>query len=185
MAKSAGGFMRIKDLVEQGYSPLDYRYYLLGGHYRSPLAFSLEALDGARNALNRIRVRVAEFKKSAEKERNVALEDIYKNEFLAVVSSDLNTSKGLALVWKVIDDVKVSPASKLEVLAYFDQLLGLDLLKEVSSEEVSQEIKALAQERVKLRQEKKWLEADEVRGQIADLGYEVLDTEDGYELKKK
>jgi cysteinyl-tRNA synthetase len=50
MSKSTGGFLTLQTLVDAGYDPLDYRYFLLSGHYRSQLQFSYQALGGARNA---------------------------------------------------------------------------------------------------------------------------------------
>ncbi|MDR1909246.1 MAG: cysteine--tRNA ligase, partial [Spirochaetaceae bacterium] len=50
MSKSSGNFLTLQSLIDAGYDPLDYRYFLLGGHYRSQLQFSFEGLDGARNA---------------------------------------------------------------------------------------------------------------------------------------
>ena len=50
MSKSAGGFITLQNLVEAGFDPLDYRYFLLGGHYRNQIKFSIDSLRGAQNA---------------------------------------------------------------------------------------------------------------------------------------
>ncbi len=50
MSKSSGGFLTLQTLIEKGYDALDYRFFLLGGHYRSQLAFSWDAMDSAKNA---------------------------------------------------------------------------------------------------------------------------------------
>ncbi|GAB1484798.1 hypothetical protein MASR2M78_36160 [Treponema sp.] len=50
MSKSKGGFLTLQSLLDAGYESLDYRYFLLGGHYRSQLQFSFDSLDSARNA---------------------------------------------------------------------------------------------------------------------------------------
>jgi cysteinyl-tRNA synthetase len=50
MSKSSGSFLTLQSLIDKGYNPLDYRYFLLGGHYRSQLQFSWDSLDGAKNA---------------------------------------------------------------------------------------------------------------------------------------
>jgi cysteinyl-tRNA synthetase len=50
MSKSKGGFITLQNLIDEGFDPLDYRYFLLGAHYRSQLQFSYEALEGAKNA---------------------------------------------------------------------------------------------------------------------------------------
>jgi cysteinyl-tRNA synthetase len=184
MAKSSGEFLKLQKIVDAGYSPLDYRYYLLGGHYRSPLLFSYEALDGARNARKRMKFLIEELKKELDLGRDEAAENALKEEFLSVVSNDLNTSIGLATAWKVIDDNKLSPASKLQVIEYFDSLFGLDLLKD-EEEDIDQAIIELAEQRQAFRLEKNWQESDNYRDKIAALGYDVLDTKEGYTLKKK
>jgi cysteinyl-tRNA synthetase len=58
MSKSKGGFITLKDLINEGFDPLDYRYFLLGAHYRSQLQFSFQALEGARNARKSLTDRV-------------------------------------------------------------------------------------------------------------------------------
>jgi cysteinyl-tRNA synthetase len=58
MSKSKAGFITLQKLIDDGFEPLDYRYFLLGAHYRSQLQFSYEALEGARNARKSLTDRV-------------------------------------------------------------------------------------------------------------------------------
>ena len=59
IAKSAGHTLRLADLVEAGYHPMAYRLFLLGGHYRSQLDFTMAAMDAAQATLRRLVTRVA------------------------------------------------------------------------------------------------------------------------------
>ena len=55
MSKSRGNFYKLKDIVSEGYSPLDLRYFFLSAHYRKQLDFSFKALDYAKNSLKRLK----------------------------------------------------------------------------------------------------------------------------------
>ena len=58
IAKSSGPVPRLADLVEDGYHPMAYRLFLLGGHYRSQLDFTTAAVDGAQTSLRRLVARI-------------------------------------------------------------------------------------------------------------------------------
>ena len=58
MSKSAGAFLTLQNLVDKGYDPLDYRYLLVGGHYRSQLQFSWDSLESARNSRKSLMERI-------------------------------------------------------------------------------------------------------------------------------
>ncbi|MDR3192236.1 MAG: cysteine--tRNA ligase, partial [Treponema sp.] len=73
MSKSAGGFITLQSLTDAGYDPLDYRYFLLGGHYRSQLQFSWESLEGARNARRSLLDQIRRLAEKAGKETVAAL----------------------------------------------------------------------------------------------------------------
>ena len=60
MAKSAGNFLTLQSLIEKGYSPLAYRYFLLTARYSAQINFSFEALDNAANALKKLKAKTAE-----------------------------------------------------------------------------------------------------------------------------
>ena len=178
MSKSKGSFIRLTDLIEKGYEPLDFRYLCLGTHYRNPLIFSYEALDGARTARKKLVEKVLEFK--CENEKGKAGKK-YLDAFTAAVNEDLNTTKALAVMWEVVKDETVD---RYSLLLKFDEILGLGL-KDLKEEKIPAEIKKLAEERLRARNEKDWARSDELREKIRSLGWEIGDTSEGYELKKK
>ena len=193
MAKSAGNFLRLQTLVEKGYDPLDYRYYLLTGHYRSQMMFSYEGLDSARNSLRRVKTKIAETQKLIKDiEAGVVktgatdqkLPAQFLAEFSAAIDDDLNTAIALSILWKTLDSTELSPESKIELIEKYDKVFGLDLLTEVKIE-IPGEITALAEKRIKAREEKNWAEADRLREEISTHGYDLLDTKDGYQIRKK
>ena len=78
----------------------------------------------------------------------------------------------------------LSDESKLYLVAEFDKVLGLDLIKVNKNDEIPSEIKDLAELRWTAKQNKDWAKADELRNKITELGYTILDSKEGYEIKK-
>lgn len=186
MAKSEGDFMRLQLLIDKGYDPLYYRYYLLTGHYRSQLQFSWEALDGARNSLRRAKGKISEIQKKNHGDGTVDHEKIeeYLEKFVKAINDDLNTSVALSVMWKTLDSEELNAPEKIQLMKKYDKVLGLDLLK-AEREEIPAEIKELAERRLLARKEGNWAESDDIRDRIDAKGFIVKDVSGGYELTKK
>jgi cysteinyl-tRNA synthetase len=179
MAKSAGTFVRVHGLVERGYDPLTYRFFCLGGHYRTKLNFTWESLDSAATALDRLRAAAYEWG-----EPGVVDED-YMDSFAAQINDDLNMPRALAVVWELVKS-ELPPSTKKATLLQFDRVLGLRLAewRPVEEEAIPAEIEALVQQRQQARADKRWADADALRQQVADAGYEIKDTPGGPQLKR-
>lgn len=178
MAKSAGNFYTLRDVMEKGFNPLAYRFLLLGTHYRTPVNFTWEAMKAAEAGL----MGMYQFYMLLGNEKGTVSPE-YKNKFTEAINNDLNTSQALAVVAELRHDSEVSNADKKATLLSFDEVLGLgfstlDTLKSPIPEEVSK----LAREREVARQEKDWKRSDELRTEIAKHGYVVSDTESGFTL---
>lgn len=171
MAKSAENFLTLKVLKEKGYSPLDYRYLLLGARYSTPLTFTWAALDAAKNAYRKLNSHVCELPFGGR------VDGEYWNKALSFVADDLDTPKVLALQWEILKDDKLSPADKKATILKIDSLLGL--AKEEKAAEIPEEVARLAEERKTARANKDWKKSDELRDEIAALGYEAKDTPEG------
>ncbi len=182
MAKSGDNFITLSTLMEKGYSPLDYRYFCLGTHYRHPLMFSYEALDGAKVARRRLVEKVLEFKKDKSKISSVK-QKVFVLRFREAINDDLNTAQVLAVVWDVVKDEVLSGKDKYSLLLKFDAVLGLGL-KSTKEEKIPAAVVTLAEERLRARRNKEWKKSDELREKILTLGYVVGDTKDGFEIKK-
>lgn len=191
VAKSLGNGIRLEQLRERGYSPLVYRYWLLGGHYRSPMNFTFEGLDSAKQAYLRLKRHLLEDYKA--KAGGTVVENYWK-EFLSALNDDLNTPKALAVLWKLVEDNSVSAEDKVATLKKFDTVLGLGLdesleataktLGVVKMEELPEEVKQLVEERESARKEKNWDEADRLREAINMKGYLVEDKPEGPRITK-
>jgi cysteinyl-tRNA synthetase len=178
MGKSAGGFLRLQDLAERGYDPLAFRFFCLNATYRAKLAFDWPALDQAVAGLYRLRQMVSEWGPSG------GINQAYLDRFQDCIDDDLNMPRALALAWELAhSDLK--PAEKTATMLNFDRVFGLRLGEWNPQEEVlPPEVNTLVEQRQQARQEKRWQDADALRDQILNLGYQVLDTPSGPSVKR-
>ena len=175
VSKSKGGLFTISELEEKGYSPLNYRYLCLTSHYRSQLDFSLENLDSAKTAYERLKNIIKEIKDDGKTNEK------YLAEFEKAMDDDLNTPKALAVLWSLLRDEKA--VGKIETIKKMDSVFGLKLL-EKEKIDVPSEVKKLVEEREKARASKNFKLADELRDKIKKHGYYVNDTDKGAEVKR-
>jgi len=204
IAKSAGHTLRLSDLVEAGYHPMAYRLFLLGGHYRSQLDFTLTAMDGAQATLRRLITRVAPLRPLP---RVATLADAlaqlgrlagddkaalaYVEAIDEAITNDLATPKLLAALQEALRDPEVTAEGLRVVIAAADALLGLRL-DDLDAAEVDQrrtpadlapeevaDIERLIAERTQARMERNWPRADEIRTELDALGVQVTDTPAG------
>ena len=180
MAKSAGEFLRIGALVEQGYDPLAFRYLCLTGHYRTQLNFTWDALDAAATGLARMR---SGFQALANDATASASADLLAR-FTAFVNDDLNAPRALALAWETLRG-DLADTVKRATLARFDEVFGLGLVAWQPTEEaIPADIASLARARADARVARHWAEADRLRAALHEAGWDVDDKPDGYDLRR-
>lgn len=183
MSKSKGGFLTLSTLEKDGYEPLVYRFLCLSAHYRTQLAFSGDALDGARNSLKRLKSSVLELKKSAAGQSGQPIAQLVE-EFEGAMLNDLNAPKAMAAVWAVLDAKEASAADKLATLIKFDSVLSLGIESwQETALEVPPQVLELAQARVQARAQRNFAEADRLRAEITKLGFVVEDAGAGFKIK--
>ena len=179
MAKSAGTFLRLQTLIDQGYDPLAYRLFCLSALYRAKLNFNWESLDGAAKSLERLRQATFDWGPAGQ------VDQAFLDKFGDQVNDDLNMPRALAVAWELVKS-DLQPAVKKATLLAFDQVLGLDLANWAPKEEViPDEILALVEQRQLARKEKRWGDADALRAQVTQAGYEIEDTAQGPRVRKK
>jgi len=169
MSKSLGNFKTIRDLFKE-YDPMVIRYFVVSSYYRRPLDFSKQALDDARNSYERLKRLVAGLKEGK-------VEKKYVDKFKKEMDDDLNTPKALAVLWEV------ARKGNKETIKKMDEVLGLDLLKS-GIIKIPSDVKKLADERLKARNEKEWKKADSLREKLKKKGWKIEDSGDGYSLEK-
>ena len=180
MSKSNGEFLTVSLLKKKGYSPLDYRFFCLNSHYRNPLTFSFESLDGARNALNKLKNKIA----NLSDEGNIDEDSInkYDNIFKDAVSNDLNTSSMITVLYDLLKDENVNDKTKRVLIEKFDEVLSLDLLKveEMSIDsDLEKEVNELIAKRAEAKKNKDFALADQIRDDLLSRNIKLIDTREG------
>jgi len=176
MSKSLGNITTLRTVTEHGITPIAFRYFLLGTHYRAKANFTWLALEGAQTALGRLRDHLGEDIGSVNED--------YQKRFAEIITNDLDTPRALALAWEVAKDASLSSADKTATLLDFDRVFGLGLTPK-QKEIIPDDIVALVATREASRENKDWAKSDEIRNQINSLGYDVLDTDKGQEIKER
>ena len=176
LSKSAGA-QTLDEIISLGFEPMDIRYLFSSIHYRTRIAFSLEALQGARNS----RVAVLRKIKELGSERGSVIEE-YIEKFKQELENNLNMSG----VYSLLNDLLRSTFSKGDILATveeFDRVLGLNLT-ESKSEDISSNVEELLKQRESARESKDFEQSDRLRDLIAQKGYRVMDTANGQSIEK-
>ena len=176
MSKSLGNFFTLADIRAKQVSPLAYRYWLLTSHYRSLANFTWEALAGAESALKKLN----HFAASADPS-NQTVNAEYDEKFKTCLANDLNLPEAVALAWQLVKDESLAPAKRVATLLKFDQVLGLKLGTK-TPRVIPAEITRLVAERQAARQAGNWAEADRLRQQITEQGFDLNDTATGTEV---
>jgi cysteinyl-tRNA synthetase len=185
MSKSSGGFLTLETLADAGFDPLDYRYFLLGGHYRSQLQFSYSALEGAKNARRSLRDRVKALAARARPGSTGGRAGEYLAAFHKAIEDDLSTPRALAELWGLLKDQEVNPAGALAAAFDMDLILGLGLAGGISPEAEQEEpafaaeIEALITRRAEAKKAKNYALADEIRGSLKERGVILEDSPSG------
>ncbi|MFA6007426.1 MAG: cysteine--tRNA ligase [Candidatus Shapirobacteria bacterium] len=175
ISKSSGGLYTIFDLEKMGYDPLDYRYLVLGSHYRKGMEFSEENLKAAKIA----RIKLNEL---AQGQVGV-IDEGWLDKFKEKISDDLAMPEALAIIW-IMWKSQMKIENKIATLLEMDKVLGLNLGKKVTEEIIPQEIQDLSQKRTEAKINKDWTEADKLRDLIKEKGFEVQDGKDGVKIRK-
>ncbi len=193
MSKSLGNFFTLRDLTETGHNPVAIRWVLLATHYRQPNNFSFEAVEAAKQSLNRVRdfrlrlAGVAGQGSDLEKEAAEA-----EGAFAEALDDDLNISAALAAVFdfirdtnKLIDRGELGADGARCAEALLDRMDAVTGLFGAPKEEgTPQEVLDLVQERQQARRAKDFARADAIRKQLDEQGWVIEDTPDGPRVKR-
>ena len=179
MSKSENNFLRLESLIAKNINPITYRFWLLMANYRTKVNFVWEALEGAEIALKRLYGLYL----ALEEDKTGKVHKEYQNKLKEYVSNDLDTPRGLSLLWDVFKDPNISDADKKATILDFDKVFGLGF-ENLKEEKIPAKIEKLAEEREQARLNKDFKKSDELRAKINDLGYEVKDTPDGQKISK-
>lgn len=179
MAKSTGNVVLLSDLAERGLDPLALRLACTEHRYRQQLNLTWATLEAADATVRRWRQRVAEWANSPSRPMCAQ----YVTDFLTAFDDDLNTPAALRVLRALEKDSAIPPGAKFETFAYADQLLGLDLARDIGRAPVPPPLPpgaaGLLQARAAARETADWPAADRLRSELATLGVAVQDTAQG------
>lgn len=180
MSKSLNNVYTLDDLVEHKIHPLSFRLFILGAHYRTPQNFTWEAVGASHTALGNIRSAVRDLPKPSEADEESM------SKFMERINDDLDTPGALAIFYGVLNDGAMEKSIKAATLLAMDEVLGLALEDVVARPLIVPDaITKIADERSKARETKDWKKSDELRDEIAKLGYIVEDGAAGQKVKEQ
>ncbi len=195
MSKSLGNFFTLRDLIAKNIDPLDIRYLMFSAHYRTKLNFTNDGIISAHKARLKVQDYIYElFENSTNSGINdISEEDDLQTRFFAELSNDLHTPKALAVLFDFINNYppqKLSNSLKSKLIDEFRQINDIFNIwqiehKQIETIEIPDEIIKLAEERLQAKKQKDFTRADNIRNQINAMGYIIIDTKEGYEIKKQ
>tara|TARA_B100000315_G_scaffold185373_1_gene174491 strand:+ start:1572 stop:3758 length:2187 start_codon:yes stop_codon:yes gene_type:complete len=185
MAKSTGNSFILSDFENQGLEPLAFRYLCMTARYRTRLNFTFTALKAAQRGLQRLRNRVREWSVSLQSTSNdgSAVEE-WTGKFLDRVNDNLDLPGALALTWEMAR-CDLPGQTKLKIARQFDHVLGLDLDAAGDGRDAPDDVASRIDERAALRKTGDYIQADRIRGQLAEEGYDLQDGRDGTKVRVK
>ncbi len=205
MSKSKGNFYKFEDIKENGFSAMDLRMLILSSHYRSQMNFSWESLTQAQKNIKTLEnffTRINNLENEIENNESKVDVKEFQKEFEDAMSDDLNTPQALSIIFDFVKNVnsvldKNENINLNEIKSFFEKVLNVLGIKIKSkttyvnskltikrSIGISQEVLNLAEQRKQARDEKNFEKSDQLRDEIKDLGFEIKDVKDGYELVK-
>lgn len=163
ISKSIGNIYSLKDLAERGFSPMDYKMWILQGHYQGDRNFTFDSLEAAKNRRLNWRNKIAmEYQNPSNDAENFA-------DIVAAVSNNLNSAEAFA----IIDNSTLSLSDWQKI----DELFGLNLIAD--SQDIDDNKKALLEKRRQAREAKDWQTSDDLRHELELEGITIKDSPSG------
>ncbi len=200
MSKSAGNFFTVKDIAEK-YPLQVLRFFMLSAHYRSPLNFSDELMQAAKNSLERILTAVfnLSYLENSAKETAYSSSDqdfkkqlaSYKNNFEAAMEDDFNTADAISVIFEIVrlansylsaDKPQSLITETKNLIISLCDILGI--ICEQDNSLPDEDIEKLINERNQARKNKDFARADQIRDELAKKGIQLEDTREGVRWKR-
>lgn len=200
MSKSLGNFFTVREIGEK-YDLQVLRFFMLSAHYRSPLNFSAELMEAAKNGLERIITAVARLdqmlkastmEELTEEEKTVLSEaEEFVTKFEAAMEDDFNTADAISAVFELVklSNINAKETSSKTLLTELKKKIVtlcdvLGIITEKKEEMLDSDIEALIEERQAARKAKNFARADEIRNQLLEKGIILEDTRQGVVWKR-
>jgi cysteinyl-tRNA synthetase len=201
MSKSLGNFFTVRDFSGK-YDMETIRLFMLSAHYRNPLNFSLDLLEQAQSALERLYNAKTNLEHLMRETGDAGIEadgdletrmdsiEKYRKQFEEAMEDDINTADALAAIFDLVREINmhIKPGSSRQLISKAYELLCtlsgvLGLLKKESGN-LDEEIESLIEKRQQARKEKNWEVADKIRDDLKARGIILEDTPQGVRWKR-
>ena len=199
MSKSLNNFFTVRDISKE-FDLEAVRLFMLSAHYRSPINFSREQIEAANASLNRLytaRDNLIFQKDNGEdrpmNEKEKAFVDRlkeYEARFDAAMDDDLNTADALGAIFELVKDANVeiqagsAREAALRALKSLNAICGVLGILTKASDDLTDEVRRMVEERAAARASKDWKRSDELRDAIRAAGYILEDTKQGQKVRK-
>ena len=200
MSKSLGNFFTVREISEK-YDLQVLRLFMLSAQYRSPLNFSADLMEASKNSLERIRTAAEhqadclkaakEGEMTAEEKQNQAAVEELVQKFETAMDDDFNTADAISAIFESVrlSNSTISEASTKAYVSYVKETMDklcdvLGIITEKKEEILDSEVEDLIAKRQQARKDKNFALADEIRGQLLDMGIILEDTREGVKWKR-
>lgn len=197
MSKSLGNFFTVRDISEK-YDLQVLRFFMLSAHYRSPLNFSAELMEAAKNGLNRIVTsiqRLADLIPNApqgevDKTLFAKFEDL-KKKYEDAMEDDFNTADAISAVFEMVKlaNVEINESTSKATIEAVYELMNklcyiLGIVTDKKEESLDAEVENLIAQRQEARKNKDFAKADEIRDKLLAMGIVLKDTREGVKWER-
>lgn len=187
MSKSLGNFFTVREIIAE-HHPEILRYFMLSGHYRSPVNYSKENFTQMRASLERLYLALRGLPQAS-----VGHHEVHQRRFQAAMDDDFNTPEALSVLFDMAHEInRLREANQLEEAAQLGATLknlgSLFGILEQNPETFfrgdvhnneREKIDKMIAARDRARKNKDWTEADRLRTELIKMGVVIEDTADG------
>ena len=168
MSKSARNVVLLKDVIDRGFDPLAVRLCFLENRYRSQMDLTWASIEAADATLKRWRKKIKSWGNQLPQK---------DEEFLTIIDNDLDTPKAIQYLRTL--EKNENSTNRAALFLFADQILGLDLAREEVIKPLTLEQEEILKQRQIARNEKRWVDSDELRIKLEESGIEIMDGPDG------
>lgn len=188
MSKSIGNLVCVEDALDR-FGPDAIRLFILGSHYRGPLAYSEQALEASQKGAERLRSALAHRRNGGEGATALSAQP-FEQRFVEAMDDDFNTAQAIAVLFELAKEINrcaeggMHVAEAQSMLLKLAGILGLTLKEKTQpTSDAEVFVGLLASIRDDLRKNGQWQLADKIREGLADLGVTLEDTPEGTRWK--
>ena len=207
MGKSLGNFITLDEfftgkhqLLQQAYSPMTIRFFILQAHYRSTVDFSNEALQASEKAYLRLMEGWNNLAKITPSEASTIDVKELRTKCYEAMNDDLSTPivishlfEGVRIINTVLAGNATLSQADLDELRETMRMFMFDILGLVESKQAdnngneayAQAVELLLEMRREAKARKDWATSDLIRDRLGEIGFELKDTKEGTEWKLK